>query len=465
MPAATLSGRIAAFASGLDGRRLPGEAVAALKLAALDGFAAILAGVGEAVSRRAADLAAAGGEATIVGRGLHATVAGAAFANGTAAHACDYDDSSWTMWGHPTAPVLPAALAVAEARGRSGLDLLAAFAVGLEAEKTLGLITQPDHYRIGWHPTGTLGVFGAAAAAAKALGLAPAKTEMALGIAASSSAAIRANVGTMTKPLHVGFAARGGVEAALLARAGVTASARALEGEDGFLAAYAPGRRDWEAAADRLGDPFEVVDPGLVFKLYPCCADLHASVDAILELRAEHGLAPDSVRRIRCGVTPLARNNAPYPDPRTPLEAKFSQEYVLAAALVRGRLGLAEFKRRSVGDPAIRSVMRRVECRLHPDLQGEDSVGFASPAHVAVETADGRLLERLVREPKGHFKKPLSEAELREKFRACAEPVLGPNKAGRAEELILSLENVKSVGTLVRALVPSRPSKRRRKRT
>lgn len=452
----TLIQRIGSFGEALDGATLSAPVIEALKVATLDSLGVILAGSSQPISRLVIEAfagASGGPAATILCQPAGSTtMMVAALANGTMAHACDYDDASFSMWGHATAPVLPAALAVAETRDLPGRDFLAALALGLEVEKTLGLAIQPEHYTLGWHPTGTLGVFGAATGAAKALGLDREGIAAALGIAASRAAGIRANVGTMIKPLHAGFASRDGVEAALLASAGVRPNPKALEGADGFFQTHAPRHGDLESVTDRLGDPFEVLSPGLVYKLYPCCSDLHASIEAMLALRTEHRFGPEDVRRIRCGVTPIAANNAPYHDPRTPLEAKFSQEYVLAATLVRGHLGPDEFTTAAIQDPAIRAAVSRVDVFLAPELSGEDSVSFAAPAIVSVETMDGRVLQREVRQMRGHPGNPLSATDLTEKFVACATAVLGVARSHAVKALVMRLDTLPSIRELVTAL-------------
>lgn len=456
MLATNLGLRIANWACGLDGRKLPRAVVEKLKLAALDTLAAMLAGAGEEVTRRVITYARKGagkGEASIVGHRARARLPGAALANGTMAHACDYDNSSWTMWGHPTAPVLPAALAAAERDGLSGAEFLAALAVGIEVEKAIGIGCQPEHYNRGYHATASLGVFGAAAAAAKALGLDPEPTQMALGLAASRAAGLRGNTGTMAKPLHVGFAARDGMEAALLAGAGVTASRRVLEGPMGFFDVCAPDHGPVDGIADRLGNPFEVVDPGLSPKLYPSCSETHSAVDAILEMRAE-GLRAADVQSIRCGITPAARGNLVYSDPKTPLEAKFSQEYCLAAPLVSGKLTLAEFAPEAVNHPAVRALMPRIQVAVHPDLTGADSMTFSSPAIVEVETKDGRTLRKLVREMRGHPKNPIPPRLIEAKFVECGERALKPAAVRRALALVMELDTAKSLRPLLRALTP-----------
>jgi 2-methylcitrate dehydratase PrpD len=442
--------RIANWIVGLDGQTLSGAVVEKLKLAALDTFAAILSGVNEDVVRRVISYASGTGEgnASIIGHSARASLTGAALINGTMGHACDYDDSSWTMWGHPTAPVLPAVLAVAENRNLSGMEFLTGLAVGLEIEKTLGLGCQPEHYLRGYHPTGSLGVFGAAAGAAKLLGLRSEHVLMALGLSASRAAGLRVNSGTMTKPLHVGFAARDGVEAALLAELGVTASPAAIDGACGFFDVCAPDHKEIEWITDHLGHPFEVIDPGLSPKLYPSCSETHSAIDAILQMRAE-GLRPSDVRRIRCGVTPAARSNLVYDNPTTPLQAKFSQTYCVAAPLVRGALGLAEFDPETVMDATIRDLMSRVEVEIHPDLSGSDSVAFSSPAIVEVDTADGRTLRKLVREMRGHPKNPLAPSDIEAKFIECGDRVLPKSNVRSALAKIQTLDRLNSVNELL----------------
>ena len=454
MLATHLGSRIAQWVGGLSYEGLPGPVVERLKLAALDTLAAILSGVPEPVSLKAIALATEGqkGPVSILGHRQKTTLLGAAFANGTMAHACDYDDSSWTMWGHPSAPVVPAVLAAIEARDLSGRDFLVALAVGLEVEKTLGLGCQPEHYLTGWHATASLGVFGAAAGTAKALGLDHEATQMALGIAVSRAAALRINSGTMTKPLHVGFAARDGAEAALLAAKGATSNPRALEGPAGFFDCYSPKHGPVDAIADKLGNPFEVVDPGLSPKLYPCCSETHSAVDAILELRARHGLTAEVIKRIRVGITPAARGNLVYSNPQTPLEAKFSQEYALAAALVHGRLGMREFDADVVADARVRDLIKRIEVSVWPELSGQDSVMFSSPAIVRVELTDGRTVEKHVREMRGHPKNPLAVSDIEAKFVECGGRVLPMKKVRSAMRKIKNLEKLDKIRDLIRDL-------------
>lgn len=464
MTAASLSGHIADFVCSTDSSNLPSDVVRQLRSALLDGIASILSGVPEPVSRHVVSLVALGDhstpQATIIGFGERTSLSGAALANGTLAHACEYDDSSWTMWGHATAPVLPAALAAAEYRCLSGMQMLGAFAVGLEVEKGLGIGMQPGHYKLGWHPTGTLGVFGATAAAAKALGLAHDQVQAALGIAASTSASLRVNSGSMTKPLHVGFAARNGMEAALLAVAGVTSSPHALDGPSGFLDVYAPDHasidRVAKAIVESMGKPFDVVSPGLSPKIYPCCSDIHAAIDGVLDLREEHGLSPDGIEKVKCGVSPLAVSNISRLEVRSALDARFSLHYCVAVALCDGTVNLTSFTDEAVRSPRVRKVMKLIEVNVDPELSDKTSETFSTPAIVQILTTDGRKLRKVVREMRGHPNRPVSYARLAQKFRECAEPVLGRDRSREALSMIDDIESVGKVSELIWRLVPDR---------
>ena len=225
-------------------------------------------------------------EASVFGHGFGAPAGEAALVNGTSAHALDFDDVNMSMRGHPSVPLLPAVLALGEKIGSSGRELIDAFVLGFEVECKLGRVIGAAHYALGWHATSTLGTLGAAAACARLLRLDMERTQIALGIAASLASGVRQNFGTMTKPLHAGWAARNGVIAATLADRGFTADSAAIEGESGLLHAASGGARLNSRALASLGDPWEIVSPGIGVKLYPCCYATHRAIDAALEIVA-----------------------------------------------------------------------------------------------------------------------------------------------------------------------------------
>src|SRR3972149_3219544 len=234
------------------------------------------------------------------GRAAGAGPARAAVANGTAAHALDFDDTNFAMMGHPSAPVLSAALAAGELALADGRALVHAFLLGFEVETAMAEVMNPPHYEKGFHATGTLGTMGAAAAAARLLGLDAEQTRTALAIAASQASGLTENFGTMTKPFHAGHAARSGVLSALLAREGFTASAQAIEGPQGYFAVLGAGKRE-EQALESLGAPWKILETGVAVKPYPSCACPHSIIDSALELRRTHNITPEQVAEVTVG--------------------------------------------------------------------------------------------------------------------------------------------------------------------
>ena len=309
----------------------PAPAVAAATRAILDCLGVMLAGSQEPSARilQAVSLAEGGSPlCTVVGTGRRTGAVWAALCNGTAAHALDFDDTNFVLLGHPSAPVLAAALAAGELALADGPALLHAFLLGFEVETTLAAAINPAHYEHGWHATSTLGTVGAAAAAARLLGLDTTQIRTALAVAASQSSGLKENFGTMTKPFHAGHAARSGVLAALLAREGWTASEHALEGPQGFFRVLGAGILRPEAL-DSLGAPWKIVSSGVAVKPYPSCACTHSIIDGALELRRAHGIRPDDVAEVTVGVNAIVPRILIHSDPHTGLEAKFSAEFTV----------------------------------------------------------------------------------------------------------------------------------------
>src|SRR2546426_3728952 len=304
--------------------KFPEATVRAARRAILDTLGVTLAGSVEPTAARVRAMIAhrrTADEATLIGTALRGAVEDAALANGTASHALDYDDLNQSLSGHPSVPILAAALALAERRRASGAALLAAFVAGVEVEARLGRARNPAHYEIGWHATATLGVFGAAAAAAKLLGLSATQTAHALAIAASMASGIKANFGTDCKPLHVGHASRCGVEAALLAQAGFTGNPGVLEHGDGFGSTHGGGSKpEWDLVTVDLGAPHEIAEPGIGVKRYPSCASTHQSLDATFALMEEHAVVPAAVDAVECGVFYMAPHQLIYDRAETGLQ-------------------------------------------------------------------------------------------------------------------------------------------------
>jgi 2-methylcitrate dehydratase PrpD len=356
------------------------------------------------------------------------------------------------MGGHPSAPIVPALWALAERRGLGGRALLSAYIAGVEVETRLGRAVNFHHYEKGWHPTATLGVFGAAAAASHLMGLDRVKTAAALALAASMASGLKANFGTMTKPFHVGFCARNGLSAAMLARAGVTSNPAALEHPQGFFKVYDEGQVNADAVLAHWADPLDLIEPGIAFKRHPCCASTHPAIDALLILRERHHLRPENVRAIRSWTHPRRLRHTNRPNPTTGLDAKFSVQYVLSRALIQGRLTLGDFDDTAVADKSVRAVMARVLAEPHPKADMESYEHFF--AEVTVTTTDGQELHARVERPLGRDRAhPLPDGALEAKFMDCAVPVVGESSAQALREHLCTLETVASITAISPFLV------------
>jgi len=412
----------------------------------------MLAGAGEPVARAVREVIRAEGGAplcTVVGTGLRTAPTWAALANGTAGHAHDFDDTSFALMGHPSVPLLAALLACAEAEMADGAALALGYLVGFEVDAALGTGLNPAHYERGWHATSTIGTLGCAAGAARVLGLDPAQTRHALALAASLASGLKENFGSMTKPYHAGHAARNGVLAARLAREGLTAAESALDGKQGFIAAF--GGNALDAALERLGQRWHLVESGIAIKPYPSCALTHASVDALIELRRQHALKPAEVAGIEIGVNRIALDVLSYAAPATALERKFSMQFCAATALVDGRLDFRSFQDGEVRDLAVRALMPAITMIVDESLPA----GLTEHAwsRVTVQMRDGRVLSAPARGASGHPDRPLSALALHEKFLACAGPVIGREEAEAVTEQIAHLEEVPDLRVLTARLV------------
>jgi len=429
--------RAAGFVLGLRAEAIPPRAAQVAKTAILDGLACAIAGRDEPVAARVRAWARAQGgaeAATLWGTGERAPAGLAALANGAAAHALDFDDVNWAMNGHPTVPLLPAALAAAELAGASGAELLRAFVAGFEIEARIGQMLGRPHYERGWHATATAGVFGAAAAAGLLLGLDAGQLRRAFGIACSRAAGTRANFGTDTKPLHAGLAARAGLEAAELARLGVSAREDALEAEMGLADLYGAGR----PALPPLGAPFALEHPGLELKPYPSCRFTHRAIDAVLALREKHG--ESALSSIEIATDPLALKILIYATPRTGLEAKFSLQYCAAVAWLDGWPGLASFSDARAARADVQALLRKVAVR---EASGPEE-------EVEVVLRDGTRPRKTARLARGNPERPLSEVERLAKVRACVAPKLGEGGAQRLVHAVESLESLRHASELAR---------------
>ena len=430
----------------------PAGARARAAVAVLDTVGVTLAGASEPASRIVQQVVAReGGDACgVFGTSVRASMSGAALANGTAAHALDYDDMCFVSLAHPSAPLVPAALAAAEAERLPGRAVLDAYVVGFEIEARLGSLMNPRHYRRGWHCTSTLGTIGAAAAVSRLLGLDARTAGHALAIAASEASGLKENFGTMVKPLHAGLAARNGVLAALLAREGMTASELALDGPQGLLHAMdSEGRGLVDAIAD-LGARWEILDTGITVKLYPSCAGTHPSLDAILDLRRREGFTAADVERIEVDVDSIVPTILIYDRPATGLEGKFSLPFCAAAAVVSGRVGIETFEPASLTNSEVTSLMARITMRVEPALDRDAPPLTHARVHISLR--DGRMLVQEANGARGYPAHPASDAELDAKFIACARVALSPSAASQALGLLKGIEQLEDVRSLTAIL-------------
>jgi 2-methylcitrate dehydratase PrpD len=423
---------------------LPSEAVHWAKVGILDMAGVTLAGSREEAACLAARaLGLSTGRSVVFGQARRASALDAAIVNGAASHALDFDDCNNTFGGHPSVPVLSALFAIADETGANGRDFIAAYVAGFETETKIALGVHFHHYTKGWHPTATLGVFGAAAACAHLLRLTAEQTAVALAIATSFAAGIKANFGTMMKPLHVGHSARNGLYAALLARAGYTANAAsAFEHKQGFFNVFnGEGTYDAAKILPAWAAPLDIVEPGIAIKQYPCCGSTHPAIDAVLLLAREHDIKPDEVARIDSWTHARRLEHTNRPDPKSALDAKFSVQYCLARALTARKLLIEHFEGGSCLDPAVRQLTAKVHAAAYTTDQFPAENHFG--AEVRVTLRDGRAFSRKVDQPFGRTSRNALPPELlREKFVNCGLRALA---ADVVEQLHLTIDKFESI--------------------
>ncbi len=351
--------------------------------------------------------------------GGHATSSFAALANGTAAHALDFDDNFHPARAHASAVLVPALLAVAGPdRPISGKRFLQAYLTGLEAQAAIGFGVNPSHYNRGWHGTSTVGAIGAAAGVARLLGADAGQTAQAMSLATSMASGPKGQFGSLVKPIHAGIAARNAVEAARLAMAGAVGRLDIIERPQGFLDLF--GGDEPGGWANWQGTETHVIETrGLVTKRHPCCASTHRAIDALLELVHEHRLRPDDIAAIDTKVGISAVRNLAYSSPVDEMQARFSMQYCLATAFIKGSLGLSDFTGLALHRPDVKSLMMRIEMQSYTadEEQGHERL----PHLVTVRLRDGTSLQRSRLHARGAVQDPLDANQRRYKFFDCIE--------------------------------------------
>ena len=441
---------LGAKCAGLKWTDLPPSALHWAKVGIIDTLGVTLAGSREPAALMCAKSLDLGvGPSLMLGTERRTGALDAALVNGTASHALDFDDCNNTMGGHPSAPVLSALLPLADQLASTGTEFVLAYVAGFEVEAKLGLAVNFHHYQKGWHPTATLGVFGAAAACSRLMKLDAEKTACALALAASFAAGIKANFGTMTKPLHVGNSARSGLLAARLAAQGFTANtASVFEHEQGFLDVFnGPGTYDSARALAAWASPLDIVAPGIAIKQYPCCGSTHPAIDAMLALVRMHKLTADKVQGVEAWIHQRRLQHTNRPHPTSALDAKFSLQYVLARALLDGHVSLAQFEGQAHSDPQVQALLPRIKVAAYNDSQFNNSNHFGGAVRLTLN--DGSVLETSVEQALGRTSaNPIPQNLLQAKFELCTSTVLHAQAIEAVTKAVERIEDISDMRQL-----------------
>lgn len=443
----TLTGR---FADGILGVRydtLPDAAIDMARQVTLDGLAVMLAGateplgVGRISIAYVRDLGGAP-QASVIGGGFKTSMTNAAYANGTMAHALDFDNT-WYPLNHPTSPTLPAILAIAEHHGLSGRRIIEAIAVAFEVQGRLRMAATGMETGAAFHKPGMTGTFGATAGAARLLDLDRQQLLMALGLAGSRAGSIALNTGTMTKSSHSGHAARMGVECALLARLGWTA-ADDVFGPRGFFDTFFRGEGEPARLVEGFAAPLRMVEPGVGFKKHPSNYFTHRPIDAALALRERHGVRPADIAAVHVRFPHFAYVDRP--QPATGLDGKFSVQYTTLVALLDGEVTIDSFTNERRFAPDVAALLPRVELEMDRSIPADFD---AMHCIVTVTLQDGRRVSERVDRLSGWIGSPLTRDQRLKKFHSCARRVLAPTAADRVVELVDRLDRLDDVGPLM----------------
>ena len=441
---AGLTGTLAAQACAVTYEALP-EAVRELaRQCVLDYYGVALAGADDPLVAILLDeMREAGGaeQASVVGHKARLPVLAAALVNGAIGHALDYDDVNLAMPGHPSVAILPGLLALAEERRSSGREVIAAFVAGYETACRIGMALRPGHYGRGFHATGTVGAFGAAAACAHLLGLDAAATAQALGIAGTQAAGLKSQFGTMCKPFHAGRAAQNGLLAARLAARGFSSRPDFVECEQGFAATHSANFAPEAALAEPPGGWYILAN---LFKYHAACYMTHAPIECGRALREENDLRPDEIAALTLSVNRGSSRICNIPAPGDGLEAKFSLRQTVAMALAGvDTAGLASYSVATATDPALVALRERLDLDFRDDLPD-------AGAELSVTLRDGRTLR--ASHDAGIASADIADqgSRLTAKFDALAEPVLGPARAAELRRAIASLDGLPDSGEVAR---------------
>lgn len=458
----SLTAYVATFSSRTQLADIPQDALHLGKRSILDGLGLALAGAtakgSQLIRQHLRSLSCADGGSSVLGTDMRLAPRFAAFANGVSIHADDYDDTQlavaqdrvYGLLTHPTAPALPAVLALAERDGRSGQAMLSAYHVAVEVETKISEAINPRHYQHGFHSTATCGTIGASAGAANLLGYDVETTRRTLGIAASQSSGLRENFGTMMKPFHAGRASESGVVAAELAGLGFTATPTILEADRGFFRA-AGGGYDADMIEGKLGDPWTFTSPGVSIKPHPSGSLTHPGMGLMQDLIHKHDIRPEQVEHVRVGTNQNMPNALIHHRPKNELEAKFSMEFCMAILLLERKAGLAQFTDETVNRPDVQALIEKVDFGVHPEAE---AAGYEKMTTIIeIELKNGEVIQGRADFGKGSPSNPMSDDELADKFRECADwGGLEPTDAEQIIDLVWHLEELPDVTDLIKPL-------------
>ncbi|WP_255556743.1 MmgE/PrpD family protein [Sodalis sp. dw_96] len=417
----------------------------------VDTLGVMLAGSATSVAgmaRRVIAVNAATGAAAVAGDALRVSAPAAAFANGVAAHALDFDDNCYAGFVHGSAVIVPAALAVAQTRRADGQTLLTALVAGAECQYRVGMALGRPLYDRGWWTTGVLGAIGACAASARLMGLDAETTAHALGLAIAGTGGMKSVFGSDAKPLLAGRAAEAGVTAALLAEQGARGPLDALEHAYGLAALFNDGHFE----AKWLNPPEDdwcLLAPGVDVKRIPVCLSSHAAVDGVLKLVAEHGIERSRIAGIRCDVPPVVVANLIYPHPRSGQQGQFSLPFAVAASLLFGELTLEHLDDALMADKTLTALMERVSMVSGPRWQDASLLTVAPEgAEVTLSLHDGKTFSCFMPKAIGSADYPLSDGALENKFLRCAGRVMEPATSKRLVAALWQLPRLADVNEL-----------------
>ncbi|MBW2363973.1 MAG: MmgE/PrpD family protein [Deltaproteobacteria bacterium] len=437
----SITGNIAEFIETFEYDKIPAKAIDAVKASFLDYVGVTLAGLTDAspiIVRRIIEKLGGQPQATVWGTTLKTSVTHAAMANGTAAHALDFDDTNMTMMSHPSIQLLPALFAVGEYHHVSGKEMILAYLTGFEVGAMLGRAMNPEFVGQGWFPVGPFGVVMQTAACAKLLKLNHDQIENALGIAANLASGLRCNNGTMAKSFAPGHSAADAITAVMLAMDGMSANRKALEDQFGFVENFSRnGVERLEQAVAALGDPLEILQSGLSYKLYPCCAGTHTAIDCSLDIVRNHPIDPKTIQEIAVYINPGVQFLLIHPRPTTDMQAKFSLEYCVARAILDRDIGPEHFTMDKVDDPVVKLLIEKVKPKWEDNRMME--------VKIDIRMDNGQSYASEVLQARGMPGNPLEWSDLESKFLKCAHTILPePDLHAKLDQLknFEQLENV-----------------------